>query len=398
MNILQICTKVPYPPKDGGAAAVYALSKSFFQLGHQIEILAVNPPKHFVSSDFLEHLPFPVHPVSVNTGVTFVGALFNLLFSKMPYHVQRFIATGFKRKLINLLSTGNYDIVQLEGIYLCVYIPVIRKHSKTKITLRAHNVEHRLWQDISGNEKGFLSRNYLQIQSKRIKNFEIKQLDMVDAVIAISENDENILRSLKETCKITTIPFGIDVKAIEIQDQGIINSVFYIGALDWLPNQEALGWFLNNVWPKVRNIFPSLEFHIAGRNASHQFSESLKKHKNVVFYGEVEDSSIFMKAHGLMVVPLFSGGGMRVKLIEAMNNGNVIVASDKACEGIPVVHGKHLRIAGSIDEFVDAIEIAIKRPEMNIPLLKNAKRLVKENFDNLVLTSKLVTFYQENLW
>ncbi len=397
MNILQICTKVPYPPKDGGAAAVYALSKSFTKLGHHIDVIAVNPPKHYVSPNQLEQLPFTIYPVSVNTQVSISGALFNLLFSKASYHTNRFITKAFKNKLIDILSNKSYDIVQIEGVYLCCYLPVIRKYSKAKISLRAHNVEHLLWQDIVLKETSFLTRLYLKIQSKRIKTFEIKQLGLVDSVVAISKADENSFRSFNATTKIITIPFGIDVNNEKFQTLSPINSIFYIGALDWLPNQEALIWFLEKVWPNVLKIFPWLEFHIAGRNAPKRLTDKLKKAKRVIFYGEVESSSDFMNTHDLMVVPLFSGSGMRVKIIEAMNNGNVIVASNKACEGIPVQNDKHLRTANSIDEFVSAIEKSIKQPETNIHLLEETKILINENFDNLVLASKLVNFYRQEL-
>ena len=397
MNILQICTKVPYPPKDGGAAAVYALSKSFTKLGHHVDVIAVNPPKHYVSPYLLEQLPFIIYPVSVDTQVSISGALFNLAFSNTSYHTNRFISKTFKNKLIDILSDNSYDIVQIEGVYLCCYLPVIRKYSNAKISLRAHNVEHVLWQNIVLKERRFLIKLYLKIQSKRIKTFEIKQLGLVDWVIAISKSDENSFRALNAKVKIITIPYGIDINNAESQTLSKINSIFYIGALDWLPNQEALIWFLEKVWPKVLNLFPWMKFHIAGRNAPKLLTDKLKKLKHVIFYGEVESSSDFMNTYDLMVVPLFSGSGMRVKIIEAMNNGNVIVASTKACEGISVQNDKHLRIANSIDEFVSAIETSIKQPETNIHLLVEAKILINENFDNLVLTSKLVNFYRQEL-
>jgi len=397
MNILQICTKVPFPPKDGGAAAVYALSKTFAKLGHHVDIIAVNPSKHYVLPNQPDQLPFTIYSISVNTRVLILEAIGNLLFSRTSYHIKRFISEDFKNKLINILENKSYDIVQIEGIYLCCYLPVIRKHSNAKISLRAHNVEHLLWQDIILKETRFLFRQYLKIQLKRLKKFEVSQLGLVDVIVTISQADENAFRILNAKAKIITIQFGIDLNEEKFQTLSTINSIFYIGALDWLPNQEALIWFLEKVWPKVLDQFPSLVFHIAGRNAPKRLTEKLNKVEHVVFHGEVENSSDFMRTYDLMVVPLFSGGGMRVKIIEAMNNGKVIVASNKACEGIPVQNNRHLRMVNSIDEFVSAIEISIKQPETNVHLLEEAKSLINENFDNLVLTLKLVNFYRQEL-
>lgn len=397
MNILQICTKVPFPPKDGGAAAVYALSKSFAALGHHVDILAINPAKHFVSSNQIEHLPFTVYPVAVNTNVTIAGALFNLFFSSFPYHVQRFRSSVFETKLTDILSSNTYDVIQIEGIYLCYCIPLIRKYSKAKISLRAHNVEHSLWQDIAKHEKRFLIRQYLKIQTERLKKFELNQLHHTDVVVAITEADATVFKTSKPLMNIKIIPFGVDPIDKKINPPTIIHSMFYIGALDWLPNQEALEWFLAKVWPKILILFPSFEFYIAGRNAPNRLVDYLKTLCQVFYCGEVESSSEFMELHDMMVVPLFSGSGMRVKIIEAMNNGKLIIASDKACEGIPVQNNKHLRIASRVDEFVAAIEMSVKQPETNYNLLTEAKKLITENFNTLALASDLLNFYHQEL-
>jgi glycosyltransferase involved in cell wall biosynthesis len=397
MNILQICTKVPVPPKDGGAAAVYALAKSFAALGHRVDVLALNPEKHFVSVNQTTELPFAIHPVTVNTSISLAGAFVNLFFSSAPYHVQRFRSKAFEAKLRNLLTSKAYDIVQIEGIYLCCYLPLIRKYSKAKISLRAHNVEHRLWQDIANREKRFLRKRYLKIQTERLKKFELNHLNLVDALIAISDADATIFKTCTPSVNIKTIPFGIDPTDKDITIPTIPHSIFYIGALDWIPNQDALVWFLEKVWPGILTIFPLFEFHIAGRNAPDWLVTLIKKQRQVIYCGEVENSVEFMDLHDLMVVPLFSGGGMRVKIIEAMNNGKLVIASGKACEGLPVQNNKHLRIVYSIDEFVAAVEISVKQPESNILLSKEAKKLITGNFNNLALASDLVNFYRQEL-
>ena len=128
MNILQISTKVPYPPKDGGASGIYVFSKALAELGHKVTIFAANPQKHYVSEGIISkiHQNITIIALDINTNIRIVAALYNLIFSLIPYHVSRFYNSYFRKRLKELLKENEFDIIQFEGIYMGLYLKTIR--------------------------------------------------------------------------------------------------------------------------------------------------------------------------------------------------------------------------------------------------------------------------------
>lgn len=173
-----------------------------------------------------------------------------------------------------------------------------------------------------------------------------------------------------------------------------IEQIAFIGGLDWLPNQEGLEWFITKVWHKILNIHPNAELHIAGRNCDDNLQTQIKTFKNVIFYGEVPSSKEFLAAHSILIVPLFSGSGIRVKIIEGMAMGKAIVTTSVGAEGIPIENKKHAFIADSIEDFADAINLLIKNPNLINQIGNNARELAKEHFSLEKLTDDLLDFYK----
>ena len=159
MKILQLCNKFPYPPKDGGAIAILNLTKGFRCNGHQVKILAMNTKKHYINPEevikALKNIA-EFDYVNINTDINAIKAAINLFFSGLPYNAERFITKEFNDKLTKILSEDNFDIVQLEGVYLTPYIKTIRKCSDARIALRTHNIEHDIWARIVHNTNNIL--------------------------------------------------------------------------------------------------------------------------------------------------------------------------------------------------------------------------------------------------
>ena len=396
MRILQLCTKVPYPPLDGGASGVYFFSNALSSLGHQVDILAVNPPKHFIDKQAYNDLPPAIHiyPVIMDTTPRWYGALKNFFFTRTPYLVERFINEQFTKKLLELIELNNPDIVQIEGIYLCPYIPVIRKHTTSNVVLRAHNVEHILWSDIACNQKNLFKKVYLKIQASRLKKYEVMQLTKVDGVTTVTENDMQILKRNSPLITAMVVPFGIHLPTNLYNKKPNLKTLYFLGALDWIPNQEALNWFVKIVWPRILEAFPDFEFHVAGRNAPQGFINLLKGKRGIIFHGEIPEASAFIEPYTFNVVPLFSGSGIRVKIIESMAYGKVVIGSSKAVSGIPAVNGQHILLAETADDYLNHIKNLISNPGLIKEISDNAMALVREKFNILAITSDLINFYR----
>ena len=298
--------------------------------------------------------------------------------------------------LVKLLTEKRFDIIQLEGLYLCPYIPVIRKYSDAKIAYRAHNIEYEIWERTAKLSEGLRSK-YLRNLSKRIKRFEISHLNSYDLLVPITDRDGQILDALGNTKPRHTSQTGIDFASLVPTAKKLeFPSLFHIGALDWAPNQEGLIWFFDHCWPKIHNENPELKFYLAGRNAPEWFERRIK-HAGVEYLGEIHDAYDFMNSKAVMVVPLFSGSGMRIKIIEGMALGKPIVTTDIGTEGIPTENGNNILIANDTDQFVKAITQLINSRELSDQIGKNAIGFIQEKFDNLSQAGTLIEFYKQHI-
>jgi glycosyltransferase involved in cell wall biosynthesis len=399
MNILQLTNKMPYPAKDGGSIATLNLSKGFVNNGNRVTILSMNTSKHFfekkdIPTELTDKINFKT--VYVETSINFTDALSNLLFSKLPYNAVRFIDDNYKNKLINILKTVDFDIVQLEGIYLAPYIETIKKYSNSKIVLRAHNIEHEIWKRVSVNETNAVKKKYLSVLSGRIKKFEESYINKYDLLVPITVRDLEVFNKMGNKKPAFVSMTGIDTTAIISNTDDVeFPSIFHIGALDWAPNQEGLLWFFNNVWGNLSKKFPNVNIYIAGRNAPQSLIDKINKQPNTVFLGEVEDAYSFMNSKAIMIVPLYSGSGMRIKIIEGMALNKTIVSTKIGAEGIPVENGKNILLANSAQEFSTAIEKLIANRDLFNKIGKNAKKFIVENYDNDTILLNLIDFYNK---
>ena len=397
MKILQVTNKVPYPMKDGGAIACMNLTRGFSLSGHKVTVLAMNTRKHHIIHGELPEAITDLAEfrlVEVPAPISKIAALVNFLFSRKPYNAVRFISEPFKKELKKVLRKKKYDIVQLEGLYVCPYIPVIRKYSQAKIVYRAHNIEHEIWERTAAMSKGW-ERIYFRNLARRIKKFEKKWLNQYDLLVPITERDGRILDELGNTKPKFVSQTGIDSSVLIPNSKKLKHpTLFHIGSLEWTPNQEGLLWFMEQCWPKIHQQFPELKFYIAGRNAPGWFRRKIEL-PNVVFEGEVPDAYDFINSKSIMVVPLFSGSGMRIKIIEGMALGKSIVTTPVGTEGISTTEGENIMIAETAEKFVESISRLIEDREFFEKIGRNAIEYIHEKFDNLAAAAALIEFYKQ---
>ena len=399
MKILQITNKAPFPENDGGAIACMNMLRGLHAAGHKLTLLSMVTLKHPVG---IEDIPEEIKSladirlIDVPAPINKWAALVNLLFSKLPYNASRFLSNPFSMALRDMLTEEKYDLVQLEGLYVCPYIPVVRKYSQAKIAYRAHNIEHEIWARAAGFAKG-PKKWYLRNLWLRIKKFEMSFVDAYDLLVPITQRDALILDGMGNTRPVHVSQTGFDLtKFSPIAYQVEQGSIFHIGALDWVPNQEGLLWFLENCWPQISSKFPSAKFYVAGRNAPAWLVKKITDHQ-VVYEGEVNDAHVFMGSKALMVVPLHSGSGMRVKIIEGMALGKPIVSTKIGAEGISVASGENIMLADTPEDFSEKVVLLLENQKLMDEVGARAHLFIQENFDNLVLTEKLADFYKKHL-
>lgn len=398
MDILLLCNKSPYPPKEGGPIAMNAIIEGLVKAGHKVKVLAINTNKYNIDVNKIPseyRKKTEIETVYIDLSIKIVDAFLNL-FTKKSYHVQRFISNDFDKKIIEILSGNKFDIIQLETLFITPYINTIRKYSKARIVLRAHNIEYLIWERVAKSCKNPLKKFYLNHLSKTLKNYEIQALEKYDGITSITKKDADDLKDLGTKTPVIDISFGIDAEQFKVDNSKTeFPSLFHIGAMNWIPNEEGIKWFLENVWEKIHKEFPELKFYLAGREMPQWLYNST--FPNVEILGEVESATDFIRSKSVMIVPLLSGSGIRIKIIEGMAMGKTIISTTIGAEGINCENGKNILIANTSDEFLMAVKKCVEDKDFTEETGKNARYLIDKDHSNKKIIERLTNFYQDIL-
>ena len=346
--------------------------------------------KNLITEEYCTNTQF--ESVYVDLKINMLDAFVALLTGE-SYNVKRYESHEFAKKLASILKEDTFDVIHVESIFLTPYLPLIRKYSKAKVILRAHNVEHLIWERIAKCTKNIFKRWYVKKLALALKVYELEHISQYDGIACITQKDADYF--IKAGCRkpIVSIPFGIIAPDTMDNVDEEPNSLFHIGSMDWIPNLEGVNWFLEKVWPKVLNEVPQARMYLAGRKMPQTLMNT--EYRNVSIVGEVPDAMYFIESKKINIVPLLSGSGIRVKIIEAMSVGKTVISTTIGAEGIEYTDGKNILIADTPDEFVMQIKRCIADDEFCAEIGNNSYDLVANNYNNELLTQKLLTFYNK---
>lgn len=389
MKFLQICQKPPLPLTDGGCIAFHALTTGLMHAGHGVKVFTLFTDKH----DFLpENMPeeyvqkTDIEGVYVDTNMNFVDVYCNFM-TRDPYNLSRFFSVDVDIRLTRLLQKEKYDCIILESIFTTSYLPTIRRNVNTKVILRSHNIEHQIWNKLAFGEKNFFKRIYLSYLSKKLYKAEIESWRSVDGIACISYDDLQFTRALSQKPSYL-LPVAMSVHE-PVEMTGNELKAYHIGSMDWLPNLEAINSFIENTLPTVLNEFPNFEFHIAGRRMPPSLHD--KKIPGVVSWGEVDSAEAFARKFQIMIVPLQSGSGIRIKILEAFAMGMAVISTEQGIRGIDVDDRKEFYLAETSEEWVAAIQ-ALQDPNERKRIGNNAQQFMQASYSNSKIIQPLVQF------
>ncbi|MFT3885878.1 MAG: glycosyltransferase [Flavobacteriales bacterium] len=394
MRILQLCHKPPYPPIDGGTKAMHNLTMGLLEAGHTVKVLCISTPKHpmdpaSIPADYRERTG--IEGIFADTSLNVVDAFTDLVTAD-NYNISRFFSPDMDIRLIQLLSREEFSIVHLESLFMTPYIPTIRRYSRARIVLRSHNLEHVVQERLAKGEKHLLKKPYRRFLAKQLKDYEYEVLGRVDGVAAITPSDAEHLKSHGQGTPIVTIPFGVTPSDYDVPPAQGPLVFFHLGSMDWLPNEEGVRWLLQQVWPKVAKKHPQARLHLAGNKMPKDLLAA--DLPGVTISGRVPDADAYLAKRHVMVVPLFSAGGMRVKIIEGMAMGKCVISTPMGAEGIAYEDGTDILLARNASEFVDRIGEVLADPAMAARIGRNARTLVKQKYANKRIVQELITFYR----
>ncbi|MBK0380132.1 glycosyltransferase family 4 protein [Mucilaginibacter segetis] len=395
MRILILTHRVPFPQNGGYPIVVGNTITGLINLGHEVSLMSLNEKKHSGKPSEKDGLLNKINytEYGIDTRISLTEA-FNNLFTKNPYNIDKYYNSGFEKLLISNLQQNKYDIIQLEGLFVAPYLSTIRKNTTAKLIYRAHNIEHQVWHKLAQQKNDPFKKWYLNLIARRIKNYELELLNQFDAIVVFTIQDRDFILQHGTKIPVRIFPIGVDLTKYQPDYSKTEHpSLFFLGSLDWLPNREGIEWFIENFHKDLTDGDLKVKFYVAGNNIPEEFDDYYVLGK-VFIQGEVDDALEFMNSKSIMIVPLLSSGGMRVKIIEGMAMQKCIISTSLGAEGINYTNGTDIIIANNTDEFYRAIRRCIVNENLCRQIGINARTLVNEHHDINKVTFALAEFYQ----
>jgi glycosyltransferase involved in cell wall biosynthesis len=382
-KILVLTPILPYPPDDGGRIRTYQIIKVLYKLA-DIELVSfylpnedINSAKEFYKS-YCKNLYFLQQKENKN------------LFPKFcVYHSNR-----ENKKLINkIIQENNYNLIVVEKIIMLSYLEK-KVFKNYKVVIDSWGIDSEISRQLYENEKNLFKKFILFV--KYIRHFlcELYYLSKCKYFVAITDKQFNFYKKIFKRKKLFLIPSSVDIDYFKANYENFEEkSIVFTGIMNYLPNIDAVMFFVNEVMPKLKEK-TNVKFYIVGKNPT---KEVLMLHNNsdIIVTGGVKDIREYISKAEVVVVPLKMGSGLRNKVLHAMSCGKTVVATKEAVEGINVKDKENILIANTPQEFVEKILLVLNNKELNLKIAKNARKFIEENFSEKVIEKKWINMYEE---
>lgn len=328
--------------------AVYTLGKSLEHAGAEVVWFSLDSSRSLSGLSYKQENQAYTMPIN-----TAVASHFFSYQRKYPLQVRRFYNVEAASHLHEVVAKHKPDVIQIESVFLATYIPGLRKVSHAPIVLRLHNIEEEIWQNRLASVRGLHYALY-QKMAKDIRRFEHWAWSNPDLVLPISPADNNLVSSRCEEISTQIVPIGVAADHIA-QPNRVMGGGLRLGLIaswDWSPNAEAAEWLIDEILPRLE-VLDDWTLHLAGRNMPAWLVK--KRSKRIHILGEVKSALHFVRSMDLMIMPFKSGGGVRVKVLEALAAGIPCIGTKKAFQGLDVRDNQEVLVADDADQFVEAV-------------------------------------------
>jgi polysaccharide biosynthesis protein PslH len=274
-----------------------------------------------------------------------------LMLRSAPFAVSKFTHPEVKRIVSAWVAERKFDVAVCDFLSASLNFPTTLA---TPSVLFQHNVESALWQRLASTESNPAKRIAYTIEAGKMKNYERQELKRFGHVIAVSQNDKDLMLAMEPSCSITVVPTGVDTQKYAVAPPAKAHppKIVFLGSMDWEPNIDAVGFFCREIFPAIREKAPGAIFQIVGRSPHPTVKQLASDAVEVT--GTVPSVYEYLSAATVFVVPLRIGGGTRLKIFEAMATGKAVVSTTIGAEGLAVQSGRDLILADDPQTFADA--------------------------------------------
>ena len=390
MKILFVALTSPFPPTNGHRLKVWALLQALAQDGHSITLLILAVSSEETENfgplrDLCQHveaIPALLHSGAL--GGHYLGRLITL-FSARPYGASRFRCPLLKERIMEVLGSGDFDVILCDGEYNMQNLP---DSLPVPVVLNKDDVGYLLVERYSKLQRNPAKRLYGLLEAHKIRRLEREAVSRA-TVMSCSDFDRNQLQALCPTARIMIVPNVVDTEKYAPAGEGEPLTVLYQGGMDWYPNRDAAEFFICSVLPHLRRMSPGVRFVAAGRDPSGGVAKHFARFPDVRFTGTVPDMLDEIADAVVCVVPLRIGSGTRLKILEAGAMAKPIVSTRLGAEGLDFEDGEEILLVDDPVAFARAVADLLADPDRRRALGQAARRRVEAQYSMRALRGSL---------
>jgi polysaccharide biosynthesis protein PslH len=394
MNILLLSPWLPWPPFGGALIRTFE-TLSYLSRKNRITLLAplrypeetqhVSMLNRFCAKIITTALSDEIQPVLRRLAIGLLRG--RPLVQSM--HYDRHLA----RQVQRLTSQEIYDIIHVEFSFMSPYLTFVSPRSQAKKVLSMHNIESLRFRRELKFARG---ARRLALLSDHIlfKCWEEKILCQFDGILAVSTSEQVWIRQHAPAAAVELVPNGVDSNYFAVADGSHKNrSIVFTALMNYPPNIDAACWFCDEILPIIQSRHPDVSFKIVGDKPSPRVL-ALGKRKGVQVTGRVPDIRPYLADSLALVVPLRSGGGTRLKILEAMAMARPVVSTCLGAEGLEITDGMNILLADTPEEFAEHVFALLADPQVGRRLGSMGRNLVEAKYSWNTCLSKVENFYQ----
>lgn len=321
--------------------------------------------------------------------------LFLTLITFRPLVVMRNFSLEERKAITKELQENEYDMIHAETFYVMPHIP----ETSVPIVLVDPTIEFSVYQHYVDNEVPFIFKFIYLFDVVKLKWWEKYYWRKADKVFAVSEEDREIMKNELGDVNVGIIPNGVDVSYFEERKvkRYIPERILYHGDYKWMQNVEAVNILIKDIWPLIKKKAKNVKLWITGRSVPKEIIEIAKKDKDIVVTESPKDNRDVFKSASVLVTPIMSPGGTRLKVLEAMASGLPVVSTPVGVAGLNIEKGKHALVSSSIDELAEMTVKVLNEKNLSKSLAMEGKKFVADNFDWQSIVRDLEKVYQNLL-
>ena len=348
MEVLVVDEELPWPLNTGKRLRTYNLLLRM-QKEHTLHLVCHGDADTLPGCPNVVVHPVP-SPVVEQRGVKFYFDLLANLLSSEPYVVQRHSSKEMQKIIAELVKGYSFDLVHCEWTPYTVNLQGVLGAYPS--VLSTHNVEALIWKRLWERESNPLKKSYIRIQWKKMEKYEAKAVHFYDRVMCVSDEDRQYICTEFDCPNVAVVPNGVDEQyfAPDAGDE-TEHSMVFTGSMDWRPNQDAVNYFVNDIFPLIREALPTATFTIVGRFPPEDMARRWRRIPGVTVTGTVDDVRTYIARSSLYVVPLRIGGGSRLKILEALSMRKKVLSTSVGAEGLKLDSDVHLMLEDSAEDF-----------------------------------------------